>query len=301
VFLPRRLGLRLRLRRASLRRTWLGLRLRGAHLNVGLRCGTRGLHVRLRPALFRLRAGAHLQRLVVRALLHGRCRVAVEAIRLLATALRLRLRLRMRRLRAGLRQLRTRLEGAALVTRCTGRVFALRRPCCHAGRALRRLPNLRLSGALLRCGGTRQRAWTVDRVRGHEGPRCRPRLGAVRRLRTLRVRRTHQSLRPIRTVLFLRSAPMEFCEVASMSMELLGADHFDVFYADPADAARAKRMLLEGIIKGLPWVATIDSFQPIGRPGTPREIANVALFLASDESSFVTGSVLVADGGMTAK
>ena len=46
---------------------------------------------------------------------------------------------------------------------------------------------------------------------------------------------------------------------------------------------------------------TIDSFQPIGRPGEPVEIANVIAFLASDEASFVTGSVVLADGGMTAQ
>ena len=46
---------------------------------------------------------------------------------------------------------------------------------------------------------------------------------------------------------------------------------------------------------------TIDSFQPIGRPGEPREIAHVALFLASDEASFMTGSTILADGGMTAQ
>ena len=59
---------------------------------------------------------------------------------------------------------------------------------------------------------------------------------------------------------FLRHAPMEFCEVASMSMEMLADDHMDVFY-DDADAARAKQKHLEGVIRLLPWVATIDQFQ----------------------------------------
>ena len=39
---------------------------------------------------------------------------------------------------------------------------------------------------------------------------------------------------------------------------------------------------------------------PMGRKGTPLEIAYGALFLASDEASFMTGAELVIDGGMTA-
>ena len=38
---------------------------------------------------------------------------------------------------------------------------------------------------------------------------------------------------------------------------------------------------------------------PIGRPGTAEEIGHVALFLASEEASFVTGQLIVADGGNT--
>jgi 3-oxoacyl-[acyl-carrier protein] reductase len=46
---------------------------------------------------------------------------------------------------------------------------------------------------------------------------------------------------------------------------------------------------------GKQWFSQI----PLGRFGKPEEIADVALFLASDMSAYVTGQVLAADGGMT--
>ena len=44
----------------------------------------------------------------------------------------------------------------------------------------------------------------------------------------------------------------------------------------------------------------ITPWYPLGRIGQPIDIANAALFLASDEASFATGAVFVIDGGLTA-
>lgn len=45
--------------------------------------------------------------------------------------------------------------------------------------------------------------------------------------------------------------------------------------------------------------ASLDSAQPLGRIGQPEEIAKTVRFLLSDESSFITGALIAADGGYT--
>jgi meso-butanediol dehydrogenase/(S,S)-butanediol dehydrogenase/diacetyl reductase len=54
-----------------------------------------------------------------------------------------------------------------------------------------------------------------------------------------------------------------------------------------ADSGRIRRELM--------------AMHPAGRLGEPRDVGNLAVWLASDESSFVTGQVYVIDGGRTKK
>ncbi len=57
-----------------------------------------------------------------------------------------------------------------------------------------------------------------------------------------------------------------------------------------------------GIVTGSPeLVRSIERQTPVGRLARPEEIAKAALFLASDDSSYVTGAPLIVDGGWTAR
>src|SRR5690606_38440986 len=57
-----------------------------------------------------------------------------------------------------------------------------------------------------------------------------------------------------------RNAPIEFCEVASMGMEMMASERLKSFYSD-ADAARARENHLESVIMLLPWIMRVDAFQ----------------------------------------
>jgi oligoendopeptidase F len=55
--------------------------------------------------------------------------------------------------------------------------------------------------------------------------------------------------------------PSEVAELASMSMELISMDHWDIFFPDEEERKRAKKTHLESVLETFAWVATIDKFQ----------------------------------------
>ena len=59
--------------------------------------------------------------------------------------------------------------------------------------------------------------------------------------------------------------------------------------------------VLTGITRHMPaeYIEAVKKATPLGRMADPSEVANLGLFLASDESSFITGSSILIDGGYT--
>jgi len=58
-----------------------------------------------------------------------------------------------------------------------------------------------------------------------------------------------------------KQMPSEIAEVASMAMELISMDHWEVFFDQPEELIRAKRYQLEKILSILPWIVSVDAFQ----------------------------------------
>lgn len=58
-----------------------------------------------------------------------------------------------------------------------------------------------------------------------------------------------------------KHTPSEVAELASMSMELISMDNWDVYFDNPEDLKRAKKDQLKDVLKTLPWVAVVDQFQ----------------------------------------
>jgi oligoendopeptidase F len=58
-----------------------------------------------------------------------------------------------------------------------------------------------------------------------------------------------------------KHCPSEVAELASMSMELITMDQWDIYFDNQEDLIRAKREQLIDVLKTLPWVAVIDQFQ----------------------------------------
>jgi 3-oxoacyl-[acyl-carrier protein] reductase len=81
---------------------------------------------------------------------------------------------------------------------------------------------------------------------------------------------------------FIRSAALEF---AGYGITVNGVEPGNIM----TEAIREQR--------GAAFIKGMEDAIPLGRLGTPRDVANAFLFLASDEAAYVTGTTIVVDGG----
>jgi 3-oxoacyl-[acyl-carrier protein] reductase len=72
-------------------------------------------------------------------------------------------------------------------------------------------------------------------------------------------------------------------------------------YGITVNGVEPGNILTEGIQqhRSAAFIKTMEDAIPLGRLGTPRDIAHAVLFLASDEAAYITGTTIVVDGGQT--
>jgi 3-oxoacyl-[acyl-carrier protein] reductase len=81
---------------------------------------------------------------------------------------------------------------------------------------------------------------------------------------------------------FIRAAALEF---AGYGITVNGVEPGNIL----TDAVKMQRSAA--------FIASMEDSIPLGRMGTPRDVANAFLFLASDEAAYITGTTIVVDGG----
>jgi len=72
-------------------------------------------------------------------------------------------------------------------------------------------------------------------------------------------------------------------------------------YGITVNGVEPGNIMTEGVVAHRPpeYIKSMEAMIPLGRLGTPRDVANAVLYLASDEAEYVTGTTIVIDGGQT--
>jgi 3-oxoacyl-[acyl-carrier protein] reductase len=72
-------------------------------------------------------------------------------------------------------------------------------------------------------------------------------------------------------------------------------------YGITVNGVEPGNILTEGVQEGRSpaFIKSMSDMVPLGRLGTPRDVANAVLFLASDDAEYITGTTIIVDGGQT--